>query len=282
MKLTDNWCIQGGEELKQWIRKYDQSNPKKINVIGDNYNMFYWIINPSTFTVWTYEDSPQGRTVITVKQLEEMVAEKDLPQRWAVKRTPENAKVINDWFNDRQSYHYCEIYHFMHWPAFTKECYCSNDLADGYTEISFEQFLKITNQEKTMEKKIIGWRLKKDCEQYREAANKLIDNTLGYKVTGCDFVDHSPSYYILQKAGVLDLWFEKCFEEEKITICGKEVEIGRFGMKSVVINGIGYSKDELAILYTLMNRGQIKSLNVGCNGQEQVDLKLIEKILAKL
>jgi hypothetical protein len=49
----------------------------------------------------------------------------------------------------------------------------------------------------------------------------------------------------------------------------------------VYINDINYYKTEIISLINLMKKGQIKSLNVGCNSQYQVDLPLLEKILSK-
>lgn len=40
--------------------------------------------------------------------------------------------------------------------------------------------------------------------------------------------------------------------------------------------------EELLQLKSLIQKGQIKSLNVGCNGQFKVDLDLLNKIISKL
>ena len=67
----------------------------------------------------------------------------------------------------------------------------------------------------------------------------------------------------------------------KIFICGKEVEFDMCN-ESISICDIEYYKNELEALAKMMQRGQIKFLNVGCHGQNTVDLALIEKILKKL
>jgi hypothetical protein len=64
------------------------------------------------------------------------------------------------------------------------------------------------------------------------------------------------------------------------------IEIGGYEVKflnkeSCVINGIEYIKTHLVVLRYLMNKNQIKSLNVGCSGQYKVDLPLLEKIIDK-
>ena len=52
------------------------------------------------------------------------------------------------------------------------------------------------------------------------------------------------------------------------------------GMAS--INGVGYSGNHLQYLLEVMEKGQIKSLNCGCNGQYKVDLETIRRITKKL
>jgi hypothetical protein len=69
--------------------------------------------------------------------------------------------------------------------------------------------------------------------------------------------------------------------EEATTIKIGDYE-AEFEGKIVSFNGVGYDFSELIILRDLMNRNQIKSLNVGCNSQHKVDLELINKILKKM
>ena len=212
MKLTDNWCIQGGEELAKWMSEH--AKIEYSNKIGNVNGWYYWLENPPSLSRWeAHNFKPQGRTVITVKQLEEMIAE--------------------------------------------------------------------TNQEKTMEKRILGYCCPTDLYGGVIKKNSLY-TAFGHKDRYCPDHDYcprniAPIEFALPKE-IVETW-EKVFEEEKITICDKEVVIRPNGIE---INGVTYHRADLLIIKDLMNRGQIKSLNVGCNGQEQVDLKLIEKILAKL
>lgn len=64
-------------------------------------------------------------------------------------------------------------------------------------------------------KEIIGYKLKKDCEQYKEAAANLsaipsYPERRGYYCVN----DNSTSIENFKKAGVLDLWFEPVYKEE--------------------------------------------------------------------
>lgn len=74
--------------------------------------------------------------------------------------------------------------------------------------------------------------------------------------------------------------------KEEIEFANK-VKIGEYevlintttGMAS--INGVGYSGNHLQYLLEVMEKGQIKSLNCGCNGQYKVDLETIRRIIKK-
>ena len=69
-------------------------------------------------------------------------------------------------------------------------------------------------------KEIIGYKLKKDCEQYRKAALLLInepcftDNDFGGKVD----TQIKKNITIYRKAGVLDLWFEPVYKSKEVVI----------------------------------------------------------------
>jgi len=113
---------------------------------------------------------------------------------------------------------------------------CDNGKTNGYYTNPFNHFRKATKEEiiahfspkifngvtptepKTMEKKIIGYKLKDDCKQYEEAAasicytginsGKLSNNSFG------NFTPNSEGAKLIQKAGVIDLWFEPVYEEK--------------------------------------------------------------------
>ena len=72
--------------------------------------------------------------------------------------------------------------------------------------------------DKAMEKQIIGYKLKKDCQQYKEAAIKITNNSSLFQYTrefhGYDFSTESQVKIDLEKAGVLTLWFEPVYKEE--------------------------------------------------------------------
>ena len=65
------------------------------------------------------------------------------------------------------------------------------------------------------ERKQIGWELKKDCKQYREAALKICGITHFLIHNDNGFFTSCKEEEILRKAGVLELWFEPVYEEVK-------------------------------------------------------------------
>lgn len=68
-------------------------------------------------------------------------------------------------------------------------------------------------------------------------------------------------------------------KDEAIKIGGETVV---FGSGSIAINGVEYSKAELECLKKITDKGQVKSLNVGCDGQYKVTTKELKSILEKL
>lgn len=70
-----------------------------------------------------------------------------LPTKWAVRRSPDNAKFVNDWFNKGcKTLAYVSSDCFVHFPnfqtsdGFLRGQHSSTDLRIGYEEITFKQF----------------------------------------------------------------------------------------------------------------------------------------------
>lgn len=71
------------------------------------------------------------------------------------------------------------------------------------------------------ERKQIGWELKKDCKQYREAALKICGITHFLIHNDNGFFTSCKEEELLRKAGVLELWFEPVYEEVKFKVGDK-------------------------------------------------------------
>jgi len=156
------------------------------------------------------------------------------------------------------------------------------------------------------ERKQIGWELKKDCKQYREAALKIcgLDNFVVHNNNG--FFTTSKEGEILRKARVLELWFEPVYEEVKFkagdfcrkTWSGGDVdyfditkvtsdklygsEYYRLGSNgSTRISGYEFTKEfwEAALIVSKHQKAKIK---IGCSHQFDLPTETIERILSKL
>lgn len=82
------------------------------------------------------------------------------------------------------------------------------------TKTSYIDFSQIDWEER----KQIGWKLKKECEQYRKAALK-ISNSIHFLVHNVNGIfTQSKEEELLRKAGVLELWFDPVYEEVKYKV----------------------------------------------------------------
>jgi hypothetical protein len=139
-----------------------------------------------------------------------------LPKEWCIKVTEKNEKVIREWYN--ASYDIVgkwfkgQLNEFYSWSS-------SNDWSQkgSLPELTLEQFKK--HILKQTEMKIIGYKLKEDCQQYESAVRELT----GYKSLSINETQIKPAtngksstdlYDVLVEAKVLDLWFEPVYEEE--------------------------------------------------------------------
>ena len=134
---------------------------------------------------------------------------------------------------------------------------------------------------KIMNKKIVGYRIKKGCEIYIPSV-KLITSLLVLDPShkGYEIYEGGGAVEPLKKAGVLDLWFEPVYEDEPIIIGGTyKVEFVGGYFK---INGTSYQKTDLILVKNVLELTAVQSINVGCSGQYQIDLTTVNKILSRL
>ena len=116
-------------------------------------------------------------------------------------------------------------------------------LKNGYIQITFQQFQKYVLKEKEMEKKIIGYKLNgkvtaKEAAEFLECSKNLNEN-------GCFFwKSHfdSTSFFKAKRTGVLDLWFEPVYKQEKQIIQMYSSNNGMFEIE--VVDGKAYYRPE--------------------------------------
>jgi len=114
------------------------------------------------------------------------------------------------------------------------------DIKNGWGEHNFRKATKEEILNHFNMKKIIGYKLKEDCKQFGLAAKSItglgldLDPiTVRPPSAGCD---GTLCYRKLKEAGVLDLWFEPIYEEQKKTLnirCndgGFDIEVSKDGI----------------------------------------------------
>lgn len=193
---------------------------------------------------------PENAIELTLEQWDKIVnknviEEFKLPEKWCVKPS----KETSEWFN-KNSQTNARDYDtincgYLHYPKVTKYLHHYDTIQSGYTEITFEQFIKYVLKEEIMNKEITGYKLKEGCEHYRKAAEEI---------TGFRNPSNSEEYFAeffkkkllldgafinkLKEAGVLDLWFEPIYKEEI-----PDIEVGDY---IYIINAHGAYKEQLS------------------------------------
>jgi hypothetical protein len=160
--------------------------------------------------------------------------------KWCVKVTDKNYNTLEHWCINRIDFNLSYI------PI---QCYVVSDRVDrsyqrwtehapnGYIELTFEQFEKYvlkSKESKDMEKRIIGYKLKDECKQYEESAAKICHPDCT-KIIG--IIGNKDDAANLEKAGVLNLWFEPVYEETS-----KELYFG--GVKFTIKKGDNFATTE--------------------------------------
>ena len=163
-------------------------------------------------------------------KLKNMKEEFKLPEKWCIKADGENG-IAGEYFNSQSNstcytfntgyYHNYNLYipkQIITIKGDLKSSFHCNDIREGYTEITLEQFKKYVMKDK----KIIEWRLKENCKQYAEAAFQLSGLIGTFQVCGhhihSGIGNTSFTADTLRKNNVLDLWFEPVYEEEFINL----------------------------------------------------------------
>lgn len=195
-----------------------------------------------------------------------------LPEKWCVKVTDENKKIINKWKQVKNPN--SETAGAFDNKYVTYDGW-NDDIPDDCKEITFEQFEKyVLNSKENMEKKIIGYKLIKP--EYEQAAieickqngSKDIDDLRNDPKDGCSILIFSKAEKWLKQAGVLDLWFEPVYEEEKpnITINGHKAEFFddyvKFGCAEIAVDHFKQIWDVMTVNHINSNR-KVDKVTIG-------------------
>lgn len=177
----------------------------------------------SFYIVYNIEWKGVSQTKLPSYSVKEFLKEEFvLPEKWCIKITEENHEILRHYFKNAFTFknlYAISVIDFNYFNAHSSmfidlKTYKWSDGLGILPEITFEQFKKYVLKEETMEKKIIGYKLIKP--EYKDAAEKIVginnwevfEKKLNTVSWGYDARNS------LQKAGVLDLWFGKVYEEE--------------------------------------------------------------------
>ena len=146
-----------------------------------------------------------------------------LPEKWCIKIYSENESVLKEYWLNQPYEHEFGFQGYL-----LSECswdnsglnYASNiriATSNKYTEITFEQFKTYVLKSKVMDKKLIGYNLKSEFKSMEDAASYIAFQNRGWTINIPQFVvgERDTEIDRFRRAGVLDLWFDKVYEDEK-------------------------------------------------------------------
>lgn len=96
-----------------------------------------------------YSVIPQG-TVLTLAEWNEIVNGWKLPEKWYVKRTPDNYQVINEYFNRTKVSHYSSREGYVYSQDMDQSLAPHTSIHRTFTEITFDQFKQYVLNQSTM------------------------------------------------------------------------------------------------------------------------------------
>lgn len=184
-----------------------------------------------------------------------------LPEKWCVKRTPENAGILNNWANQQKGVSGTSaVSGWINSTNFNDIGYlgdghyhASTTKVSDHIEITFEQFqkyvLKINNM---YNKELIGYKL-----------NGVVSKEIADRVIGWTSTDYDGLYFVkghlagslvneAKKLDILDKWFEPVYGSDKPKIFIKDYE-AIFTDNTVKFGCQTYNKDFVLQLGNFLN-----------------------------
>jgi hypothetical protein len=225
--LPEKWCVKVTKENKSFINKWKQEK----NPNSEEAGLFAYYTNykgNNTYLIPEYKE-------ITFEQFKKYVLKQENEKNMETKKYN---PITDDEFivdcSQSSKYEKMKVYDFLIKKRNYPESYltneanfiaCNKDFGDtnwtyinnvrekfpNHPILSFKEF-----KEKYLNIEIIGYKLVK--EKYKESVKKIL-NTPKFPLESSpellDFKIDSEWYYLLKEAGVLDLWFEPVYEEQK-------------------------------------------------------------------
>lgn len=243
-KVNDEFivdCTNNSKEERQQVYKFlvDNRNYDK-GYLGNDFSII--VCNKeqgnTNWNVLLDAENSNGKSynVYTFEQFKEMYLEEEfvLPEKWCVKVTDKTHKTISEnsyrIFPNYETYITSMLLSSKSWNSWDLN---RDAIKEGYTEITFKQFLKYILKQETMKKEIIGYKLVKS--EYKGAYEEItgtsnldrIEDSLGK----LNWVDKAIKD--LKEAGVLELWFKPNYKEEKTIVKMYSSNKGEFEIEVV-------------------------------------------------
>lgn len=146
-----------------------------------------------------------------------------LPKLWCIKPSDELKDWMMTWEKENRksmnvAFTYGSCYYYLKVSDNFKSWDYRESMPTGYTEITFEQFKKYVI--KQTPGKLIGYKFKPEFKRLEQSvANMLAITTASWErnlsLDGWAFMPNSQNAIDLREAGVLDVWFDKVYEEDK-------------------------------------------------------------------
>jgi hypothetical protein len=265
-KLPQNWCI-------------------KVNADCKPTEVYNWRITNSSRGGWDtpgyidsefwWSDIIHDCTEITLEDFKRLVLKQSitaLPEKWYCKGYPKVIEYSNKYgvratrssFRDK----YNEPKHYYAFPAYD-DCTsfdCTESLEKaGYIELTYDEFKQLVipglqENHDNCKKKIVGYKLKESCEQYRDAAEKIAGySKLRDPLQLEHYLKHLNGLFLrnLKAAGVLELWFEPVYEDG--------FKVGDWVVIDNVTNNFGGIIGHIGKIHEIHN--ELHYLTPSCTGQ---------------
>ena len=260
------------EHFQKLYPKEDYNN--SINFMTNYYYRFY-IVNgdsigyQSSSYVKTFYETYKASKEIEFSDFDFQEELTKLPKYWAVFNdgSQEFKEIVINYIKEKYNppfYGDFKVYYGVNKDDFKviKASLSKDNFHKESVLLTIEEFKNLT--QKTMEKKIIGYKLKEEFKKYEEQAAAIVYENKTTRLegnygNGARFTEKSIAVQRLEKAGLLDIWFEKVYEEEK-----KEEIVsmnGKFDLK-VTKEGIFHGNNEDITDYVKSVVDWIKSIPV--------------------
>lgn len=225
-KLTTNFGIKiegkngdsNAKDILKWFAANGYDTHRCGGNVESNCNNAYFTTQHKKFHYDWGQNIPNYIKIYTLKEVLDM--EFVLPEKWYFKGCSESVDMDEStpqwkWFNNKSGKNYA----FAPRYYYKSDGLYSEDIPTGYEEITFEQFKQHVLKQNIMDKEIIGYNLKKECESYRSAAEKIADGFVTKPFSnGVLFGVNSITAHSLKNAGVLDLWFEPVYAQDEFKV----------------------------------------------------------------